>query len=855
MPLSEQRRRQLDEIVVKMANQNAPKEDVVAIVNDFKQKYENEGALPPVVPVQPAVLPPAQPKEEDGGIMGTASNFVVGAGKYVADLPRKAAELGQNLADYAGTTKIGQAAGQGIRNTLGKVVSPQTAQSLQQGLKQGSEQIDFIKPVGDAQKAGNFVAELGSYFVPVAGEAKLTAKAAQLAKGIKGIEGAGILAKGTGALAKVTGGLVKTVPSAIRGASQASLNEGSTENFVKNAALVPLSVGAGKVVGGIVKKGLKGIQKGISPGIEDSLMRAIKPAKNNTGFVDALKTSLPDLQETAQISGKKIQNIDDLEQAITETKKRVWANYADLLGPNANATVDGNKIADAMVSSLDKRFIAQNPEKVKGIIAKADTYRHDITLNDAEEALQSVNNDLHAYYAKNKVAQNVAAQDPEFAYVVNEGEALRKQLYAKLDELTGEQSAELKKRYGALSNLQKEVTPRKNVIARQNPLTLAEQVGYARAGGNVLKNLADFKFGSAVGSAIEFAVPKGIKKLNDPNFLIEKAFSTLEKNPRVPYAPTIPNRFVPAGYLEESKTIIPQYRSPVDTSGILPQSSAAVPRAQGAEYYSPKLKALPSPAIIPEYIPRNNSPKFDFRSSNKTAHLLPSGDGVIQGQSPNYYSAKKINDLPKIIEGEVVRTKSKKLPPNIPMTNQSSFVLPKNDLEIKKKILNSPLPQGINKKIELTTSYDTPHSFAQAELESNILTELSLAKAGKRTYIPADREAAYGTQGSTRQFGVEHSTFPKWIPEGLRKKHLLEAVQKHIQDGTFPQGSAQKDLYNVVAERMGFTSEATKKVQQDLKVLDIDFGQDTEKSIKTIDNLSSQYEQRIRDLESQTRLP
>ena len=39
------------------------------------------------------------------------------------------------------------------------------------------------------------------------------------------------------------------------------------------------------------------------------------------------------------------------------------------------------------------------------------------------------------------------------------------------------------------------------------------------------------------------------------------------------------------------------------------------------------------------------------------------------------------------------------------------------------------------------------------------------------------------------------------------------------------------------------------------EVLDIDFGQDTEKSIKTIDNLSSQYEQRIRDLESQTRLP
>lgn len=42
MPLSTLRRQQLDGIVQKMANQNAPKEEVQAIVNDFKSKYENE---------------------------------------------------------------------------------------------------------------------------------------------------------------------------------------------------------------------------------------------------------------------------------------------------------------------------------------------------------------------------------------------------------------------------------------------------------------------------------------------------------------------------------------------------------------------------------------------------------------------------------------------------------------------------------------------------------------------------------------------------------------------------------------------------------------------------------------------
>jgi len=39
MPLSPERRAQLDGIVSKMADQDAPEEDVHSIVEDFKQKY------------------------------------------------------------------------------------------------------------------------------------------------------------------------------------------------------------------------------------------------------------------------------------------------------------------------------------------------------------------------------------------------------------------------------------------------------------------------------------------------------------------------------------------------------------------------------------------------------------------------------------------------------------------------------------------------------------------------------------------------------------------------------------------------------------------------------------------------
>lgn len=46
MPLNADRRKQLDDIVVKLADQNAPAEDVHAIVADFTSKYGNEQAAP-----------------------------------------------------------------------------------------------------------------------------------------------------------------------------------------------------------------------------------------------------------------------------------------------------------------------------------------------------------------------------------------------------------------------------------------------------------------------------------------------------------------------------------------------------------------------------------------------------------------------------------------------------------------------------------------------------------------------------------------------------------------------------------------------------------------------------------------
>lgn len=76
-------------------------------------------------------------------------------------------------------------------------------------------------------------------------------------------------------------------------------------------------------------------------------------------------------------------------------------------------------------------------------------------------------------------------------------------------------------------------------------------------------------------------------------------------------------------------------------------------------------------------------------------------------------------------------------------------------------------------------------------VESEILTEFELAEAGERIITDSGVIA-------------KSSTFPKWIPEHLRKRPLLDAVEKHINDGTTPKknATAQQELYDTVIDEM-----------------------------------------------------
>jgi tetratricopeptide (TPR) repeat protein len=293
---------------------------------------------------------------------------------------------------------------------------------------------------------------------------------------------------------------------------------------------------------------------------------ALKPGTNNIKWAPDMAKAFPDLKAAETQLGRPVKTFADAKEAATIAKENLWNQYTQKLeqaravdaGPlqmrnpqtgqlqavTHEPTIDGNQVADAMEAAIDKRTAAQNPALVDRIEAVAKTYRRPMKLDEAEEFLQSANNELNSYYAKNKVGQQVAARDPETGHVVAEASALRQALYSKLDELTGPGAAELKQRYGAISNFQDVLLHRENVALRQQPVSLAEQISKARAYGKIAVGVARGDPWSVYEGVQQSTAATWLKERQTSEAMMERAFANYGRpgvsGPTAAVAPRIP---------------------------------------------------------------------------------------------------------------------------------------------------------------------------------------------------------------------------------------------------------------------------------------------------------------------------
>lgn len=448
-------------------------------------------------------------------------------------------------------------------------------------------------PASPSGQAGRFAEQAAEFAVPLGAVSKTAAGLSVLPRlameGAAGAATAGVQSGGDPE-AMATGGLAGALlPPAVSGAMRAGR---AAVGAVRNAAAAASEEGISGAVAATLRRA-----GAVDP--KAAMIQALKPQNTRVNFGRELGVAMPELKAVAEETGRPIQSLADLMDATKAAKQRIWQQYEQLLGPQRamRASIDLSPVADAIERSIPKRTALQDPARAEAMQRLAQSYRRRFSIDDAEQLLQETNADLDAYYNKFPAAKRGAqAANPDTAATVAEAEALRTAIYAHLDDVgDGAAARELKRRYGALLEIDRAAMKRQNVAARQQPESLSEQVGKVRAAADMARGTWRMLHGDLTGAADIAASRAGsamstfLKEQQTTDALIRRAFEAFEGRP-VPVEMPPPVRI--AGELPPASI----------RSGPAPDPSYV--RAVPGEYAQPGIrpgqKALPpAPTVRP----------------------------------------------------------------------------------------------------------------------------------------------------------------------------------------------------------------------------------------------------------------
>ena len=187
-----------------------------------------------------------------------------------------------------------------------------------------------------------------------------------------------------------------------------------------------------------------------------------------------------------------------------------------------------------MRDSISERTREQFPELAKKIEARAATYDKLKTFRSIENAIQDANDDLGPLYNRGQANPNNASTSAEMRATEAEVKQLRKILDDGVERLTGEGTADLKRRYGALRDIERAAAKQYAVETRVKGANLWEGLAALRAAG-------DFMSGNVLGAVkggATLAMGRRLAAVRSPQYLINEAFQG--KNAFEPSAPIAP---------------------------------------------------------------------------------------------------------------------------------------------------------------------------------------------------------------------------------------------------------------------------------------------------------------------------
>lgn len=256
-------------------------------------------------------------------------------------------------------------------------------------------------------------------------------------------------------------------------------------------------------------------------------VKAIAENKGNLSLTDA---------EGNVVKGEYPKTVDQLSQAIEQTKRGIFDKY-DALAKEAGQsgmTVDTAPAASELRSVADSKALQiANPDSVAYAKSVADRLEKSgpIDAKTAQDVVQHLNASLKAFYRN--PSYDTASRAAVDALVANK---LRESLDRGITEATGEQYGALKRQYGALSSIEKDVARRAASVAKSAPQGLVSTLSNISSGVELVNGLMHLSPAHLAASGVIKGIQMYAKYLNNPDVGVAKIFSQIEKSTAAPAA-------------------------------------------------------------------------------------------------------------------------------------------------------------------------------------------------------------------------------------------------------------------------------------------------------------------------------
>lgn len=313
----------------------------------------------------------------------------------------------------------------------------------------------------------------------------------------------------------------------------------------------------GQKADAFVNKGLTDMKTAAadnSPQIIDNYYKAIKPSSAgkatvaqkgvyDANIVDAVKSiaqnkdNLTFLDKNGEeITGQTPKSPMDMAHAIDQTKGSIFDQYDALAkkSDSVGAQVDTAPVADELGKVVNSQALKiSHPEAIK----YAEDLLSRISSKDAEgnpsgyvkldnatsqELIKNWNSSLDAFY-RNPTYDNASKAAIDAGVV----RIFREQLGKTIEDATGENYTALKKQYGALSAIEKDVNKRATMIAKQQGGGLAD---YAQvfSGGDMVHGILSLNPALFAKGAAQGLLTKVFQYTKSPDRAIQNMFKVVD---------------------------------------------------------------------------------------------------------------------------------------------------------------------------------------------------------------------------------------------------------------------------------------------------------------------------------------